>query len=142
MTTSRRSLPDVACAWLIALALLLAAVPVWADDTVRLGFLQGSRREMSRSDVRTVFDLWAQEMGARFQVPIKVTYYEDIQELRRDFLAGKINGVTADALSLARNFRIDELADGYSVIMQGRWNLELRADQELKARVERQGGRK
>jgi hypothetical protein len=132
MTSLQRTLPRVACTWLIAVVLLLAAVPVWADDTVRLGFLQGSRREMNRSDVRTVFDLWAQEMGARFQVPIKVTYYEDIQEMRRDFLAGKINGVTADALSLARNFRIDELAEGYSVIMQGRWNLELRAGKQVK----------
>ena len=132
MTMRPRLLPRVAYACLIALSLLLAAVPVWAEDTVRLGFLQGSRREMSRSDVRTVFDLWAQEMGARFQVSIKVTYYEDIQEMRRDFLAGKINGVTADALSLARNFRIDELADGYSVIMQGSWNLELRAGKQLK----------
>ena len=116
----------------LAIALLLAALPTYAEDTVRLGFLQGSRREMSHTDVRAAFDLWAQEMGARFEVPFKVSYYQDINEMRQDFLLGKINGVTADALSLARNFRIDELAEGYSVIMQGSWNLELRTGKQVK----------
>lgn len=132
MTPHARPLSRVACLWLLALALLLAALPTYAEDTVRLGFLQGSRREMSHTDVRAAFDLWAQEMGARFEVPIKVSYYQDINEMRQDFLLGKINGVTADALSLARNFRIDELAEGYSVIMQGSWNLELRTGKQVK----------
>jgi hypothetical protein len=104
-------------------ALWLAALPSCAEDTVRLGFLQGSRREMSHTDVRAAFDLWAQEMGARFQVPIKVSYYQDVKEMRQDFLLGKI---------LARNFRIDELAEGYSVVMQGSWNLELRTGKQVK----------
>jgi ABC-type phosphate/phosphonate transport system substrate-binding protein len=117
---------------LMLLSLLLPFPEAYAEETVRLGFLQGSRREMSHSDVRATFDLWAQEMGTRFQVPIKVFYYEDIREMRQDFLRGKINGITADALSLARNFRIDELAEGYSVIMQGSWNLELRTGKQMK----------
>lgn len=121
----------LACFAAVLLA-LLAALPTCAEDTVRLGFLQGARREMSHADVRTVFDLWSQEMGARFQVPIKVSYYEDIDEMRQDLLRGKINGVTADALSLTRAFRIDELADGYSVVMSGSWNLELRTGNQVK----------
>lgn len=119
---------------LLALQLLLtfATAPACAEETVRLGFLQGSRREMSHTDVRAAFDLWAQEMGARFEVPIKMFYYQNIDEMRQDFLNGKINGVTADALSLARNFGIDELSEGYSVIMQGSWDLELHAGQQVK----------
>lgn len=114
--------------WLILFELMLQVFPASADDTVRLGFLQGSRREMSYADARTAFDLWAQEMGARFQVPVKVLYYQNIAEMRRDFLLDKINSVTADSLTLARNFGLDELASGYSVVMQGPWNLELRTD--------------
>lgn len=121
----------LACFAAVLLA-LLAALPTCAEDNVRLGFLLGARREMSHADVRTVFDLWSQEMGARFQVSIKVLYYEDIDEMRQDFLRGKINGVTADALSLARAFRIDELAEGYSVVMSGSWNLELRTGNQVK----------
>ncbi len=135
MTSQARPLPVAyyrPMVFALVVALLLAALPACAEDTVRLGFLQGSRREMSHTDVRAAFDLWAQEMGARFEVPIKVSYYQDVDEMRQDFLLGKINGITADALSLARNFRIDELAEGYSVIMQGSWNLELRTGKQVK----------
>lgn len=135
MTPRARQLPIAyfrPMALALVFALLLAALPTCAEDTVRLGFLQGSRREMSHTDVRASFDLWSQEMGARFEVPVKVSYYQDVNEMRRDFLLGKINSVTADALSLARTFRIDELAEGYSVVMQGSWILELRTGKQVK----------
>lgn len=108
--------------------LLLAALltqPVWAEESVRLGFLYSVRREMSRTDVRASFDLWVQELAASFQIPVKVTYYDDIEQMKQDFRQGRINGVTAEAMALTRNFRLDELAEGYSVAMPGGWNIQL-----------------
>lgn len=112
---------------LIVLELLsvLFIAPAQADETVRLGFLNGIRRELSRAEVRTTLDLWAQELAAKFGVPVKVYYYDDIRDLRRDFLDLKINGINVDAMALARNFSPDELAEGYSVAMPGGWNLQL-----------------
>jgi hypothetical protein len=43
-----------------------------------------------------------------------VRYYSDIELLRRDFDAGRVNLVIADAMSFVRHFKPDELADGFT----------------------------
>ena len=116
--------------WLLGLASLiglLVSAGAWAEDLVSFGFYQAARAEMSRADVRTAFDLWAQELGERFQVRIKVRYFEDPALMHEAFLRDEINGVTADATTLARHFKPDELAEGYSVAMPGGFNLQLLA---------------
>lgn len=80
---------------------------------------------MSRAEVRASFDLWAEELAAKFEIPVKIYYYDDIRVMRQDFLALKINGVNVDAMTLARNFSPDELTEGFSVAMPGGWNLQL-----------------
>jgi ABC-type phosphate/phosphonate transport system substrate-binding protein len=111
--------------WLLGLLGLLLAAGAWAEDVVNLGFYQAARAEMSRTDVRTSFDLWAQELGARFQVRIKVHYFEDPILLHEAFLREEINGVNADGTTLARHFNTEELAEGFSVAMPGGFNLQL-----------------
>lgn len=110
---------------LVALAMLLFAVPANSEESVRLGFLNAARHEMNSTDVRAAFELWSRELGVDFKVPIQVSYYDDIALMREDFLQGKINAVTADAMTLATHFKLDELTEGYSVAMPGGVNLLL-----------------
>jgi len=124
-------------ACLFALFLALPAMPVPADqgqETIRLGSYSGARREWSRAEVLSTFDLWAQELASRFQVPVTFTHYDDPRDLRRDFLAGKLHGVNTDAMTFVRLFKTDELAEGYATVMKGGWDLMLFAGGDSPAR--------
>lgn len=109
---------------------LMFSSAVYAEEVIRMGFYQGARREMSRTDVRGAFSLWSQELAATFKIPVVVTFYEDPDALRQAFESGEINSVSADAMTLAKNFNIADLADGYSVAMPGGWNMLLLAGRE------------
>lgn len=100
---------------------------VYAEEIVRMGFYQGSRREMSFTEVRDSFALWSEELAATFNVPIRVTFYDDIKLMRQAFDRDEINAVSADGMALARTFKLAELADGYSVAMPAGWDLMLLA---------------
>lgn len=105
----------------------LLALPAWSEDTVHLGFLFSQTPEMSRSDIRTSFDLWVTELATQFRIPVTVNFYDDADTLAREFRQGRINGVTAEAMTFIRHFKQDELAEGYSVIRSGGWDLLLMA---------------
>ncbi|MBK6744137.1 MAG: PhnD/SsuA/transferrin family substrate-binding protein [Hydrogenophilales bacterium] len=119
--------------WLLALESALLAWPADAEETVRLGSYT-LRREWSRAEVRGTYELWAQELARKFRIPVTITQYEDVGELRRDFLSGKINGINTDAMTFVRNFRLEELAEGYRTVMKGGWNLKLYAGREAPIR--------
>ena len=65
-----------------------------------------------------------------FKVPVMVSFYEDVGSLRQAFELGEINAVSADAMTLARNFNMADLAEGYSVAMPAGWNMLLMAGRE------------
>ncbi len=113
--------------WLCVLAFSTVA---HAEETVRIGFYQGARREMSRTDLRNAFSLWSQELAATFKLPVSVTFYEDIDKMRTAFERGEINAVNADAMTLATKFNPADLADGFSVAVPGGWNMLLLASRE------------
>ncbi len=122
----------IAGSLIVTLALLLpathatsAAISAAAEESIRLGFYAGARREWSRAEVRGTFDLWAQELASKFQIPVSIFHYEDPIKMRQDFLAGKIDGINADAITLVRQYKLEELAEGYATIMKGGWNLML-----------------
>jgi hypothetical protein len=120
-------------ACLLAWVLALPAMPVPADqgqETIRLGSYSGARREWSRAEVLSTFDLWAQELARQFQVPVSFIHYDDPLDLRRDFQAGKLHGVNADAMTFVRLFKPEELAEGYATIMKGGWDLMLFAGRD------------
>ncbi len=126
--------PVLACILLALSGPRALSMPAHAEDSVRLGTLSPTNREWSRAEVRSTFDLWVKELAARFQVPVTISYYEDIDELRRDFLSGKINGVNTEAMTLVRHFKQDELAEGFATVMKGGWDLKLYAGQNVTIR--------
>jgi ABC-type amino acid transport substrate-binding protein len=83
-------------------------------ETARLGFYMKIARDLNRADVRASLDVWADELTRKFQVPAEVRYYSDIELLRRDFDAGRVNLVIADAMTFVRHFKPEELADGFT----------------------------
>lgn len=89
------------------------AVPP-TNETARLGMYMKIARDLNRSDVRAAMDVWTHELMRKFQVPSEVRYYSDIELLRRDFDAGRVNLVIADAMSFVRHFKPDELAEGFT----------------------------
>lgn len=116
-------------ALILWLGVLTVNTGVQAEEVVRMGFYQGSRREMSRTDLRNAFTLWSQELAANFKASVSVTFFEDADKMREAFQRGEINAVSADAMTLAKNFNQADLADGYSVAMPGGWHLLLLAGQ-------------
>jgi ABC-type phosphate/phosphonate transport system substrate-binding protein len=107
------------------LAGLLASPPAAAGDTIKIGIYAGTKREWTRAEVRGTFDLWAQELSTKFQIPVRIVHYDEPLGMRGDFLAGDLDGVTADALTLARHFKTEEFTEGYATLMKGGWNLML-----------------
>lgn len=110
--------------WLVLSAIDGATVAA-AEYTVRLGSYPGPRQEWSRTELRTTFDLWGQELARKFRIPVRFTHYDSPIALHQDFLAGKIDGVQADAMTFVRYFKPDELAEGYATMMKGGWNMML-----------------
>lgn len=97
--------------------LVLAIQAAWAapgGEVARLGMYMKIARDLNRADVRAAFEVWSDELMRKFQVPSEVRFYGDVESLRRDFDAGLVNLVIADAMTFVRHFRQDELADGFT----------------------------
>ncbi len=71
------------CLLLLDCPLAWAAPSVPEEETVRMGVFLRAGREKSLAEVRRSFDLWAQELGVTFQVPVKVIFFEDVEEMQR-----------------------------------------------------------
>lgn len=112
MTDARRWL-----FWLLLLALPGHAasdtVPP-TTETARLGLYMKIARDLNRTDIRAAFEFWTEELMRKFQVPSEIRYYSDVATLRRDFDAGRVNLVIADAMTFVRHFKPEELADGFT----------------------------
>lgn len=91
-----------------------APVPPPGNENARLGMYMKIARDLNRADVRAALEIWAEELTHKFNVPSEVFFYTDIATLRRDFEAGRVNLVVADAMSFVRHFKADELADGFT----------------------------
>lgn len=127
---TRRLCSGAVAGVLLLLGALLVSPGAQAEESVRMGFYQGMRREMSRTDVRAAFSLWAQELAVAFKMPIAVSFFDDVGSMRQAFERGEINAVSADAMTLAKNFTVADLAEGYSVAMPANWNMLLLAGRE------------
>lgn len=130
--------------------LLLLAVlnlPVWAastlptDEVSRLGMYLKITRDLNRTEVRAAFEVWNEELMRKFHVPTEVRYYSDMPTLRRDFDAGKVNLVIADAMSFVRYFKPDELANGFTTQLRTDASLLLLGHPEVSGKLDLAGKR-
>lgn len=101
--------------WLpILLCWLLPACHVGATESARLGVYTKIIRDLNQADSRAALEVWSAELTRKFQVPTEVRFFDDINVLRREFEADRINFVIADAMSLVRHFKPEEFADGFT----------------------------
>ncbi len=115
--------------WLVRMVTLmmlgLTCLPGIAEDSLHLGFHAEARREWTRTEVRTTFDLWAKELAKQFGLPVTISHYDDVLAMRDDLRSGKLDGVQTDIMNFVRHFRTDELSEGYVSIMREGFDLQL-----------------
>lgn len=129
------------CCFLLAWPSLSAAASAPAAEVARLGFYMKIARDLNRAEVRAALELWTKELTRNFQVPAEVTFYSDMNALRRDFDTGRINLVIADAMTFVRNFNPDELAEGFTTQLHNDASLMLMAPPGIPDRSAVQGKR-
>lgn len=131
--------------WLALLLWAIAAAPVAqaAEEVVRLGFYVKVTRDLSRAEVQSSLEFWADELGGKFNVPTQVRFYDDMRTLRRDFDRGLVNFVITSSMDFVRHFRIEELAEGFVGTLQVDHTLQLaaRADSDIRDLAQMSGKR-
>lgn len=131
----------VFCCVMLAWPSIPVASAAPAAEVARLGFYIKIARDLNRAEVRSALELWTQELTRNFQVPAEVTFYSDIDALHRDFDTGRINLVIADAMTFVRNFKPDELAEGFTTQLHNDASLMLMAPPGLSNRSDLLGKR-
>lgn len=96
------------------LILLVLPTMAFAQDVARMGFNVKIARDLNRSNVQAALGLWADELSKAYSVPTETEFYDDMATMRRDFDAGRVNLVIADAMTFVRHFKPEELADGFT----------------------------
>lgn len=121
---------------LVLLLGAIAAAPVAqaAEEVVRLGFYVKVTRDLSRAEVQSSLEFWADELGGKFNVPTQVRFYDDMRTLRRDFDHGLVNFVITSSMDFVRHFKVEELAEGFVGSIQVDHTLQLvsRADGDIR----------
>jgi len=96
---------------------LNAAENAFAEESLRAGFYSKSFPDFSAEDVEITIKLLSEELGKDVGVEAKVTAYDDIQTLRRDFETGVINFVVASSILLATEFDTTLFTDGFRLVL-------------------------
>jgi hypothetical protein len=108
---SRLALLLLAAGW-------LASLPVAAEppppDKLDMGFYLPGIRDVPQADLRVSLQLWADEMGGRYNFVAKAVSYDDIRALHRDMSAQRTHIAIAPGMELAEQFGPDEIAEGFA----------------------------
>ncbi len=93
-----------------------AADKVIEQPSLNMGLFVNSLSEVTRADVDVAFNFWAGEIGKQEGITVMTQVYTDINVMRRDFDADKINFIIASPLPLLNEFDHEQLAEGYKVV--------------------------
>ncbi len=104
---------------LLAPGLCLAQPQTQTLPAMTMGIYLPVVRDVPRKDVEVSLNFWILEMAKDANLGFNpVHFYTDLGEMKRDFESATINFVVAPALSVARLFRMDDLADGFTAYRQ------------------------
>lgn len=82
---------------------------------IAIGFYSPVIRDLPRRDVEVSLRFWLEElsrsMGLDYQ-PIRM--YDDVKEIKRDLVNGKLNFLVSTSMAVVKNFAPDELTDGFA----------------------------
>jgi ABC-type phosphate/phosphonate transport system substrate-binding protein len=82
-------------------------------ELFNMGFYLPGVRDVPRADVLVTLQLWADEIGKIYGYQAKPLLYENMTDLHRDMVSGKLNIAVAPGMEMAETFRMDELAEGF-----------------------------
>lgn len=101
---------------LVGMGLLWAATAALSapptDDTLRVAVHWGGIYDVSRADVETSVNLWANEISKALELPSQVRLYDNLADIRQALASGEANFIMADGLSFVREFDLSALSDG------------------------------
>lgn len=103
----------------IAFILLSGSVTAWADPLppIAIGFYTPVIRDFPRKDVEVSLRFWTDELARSLNLTYKpIQLYDDLDQLRRDMLAGKINFMVASSMGVVQHFAPDEISNGFTGI--------------------------
>lgn len=82
---------------------------------IAIGFYSPVIRDLPRKDVEVSLRFWVEELaravGLAYQ-PIRM--YDDVAEMKRDLVNGKLNFLVSTSMAVVKNFAPDELTDGFA----------------------------
>jgi|GEM_PF-1408418 len=88
----------------IWLVWVLAALPLAALESFRIGFYQPSSKAMNSTDFKIGMEIWLKEMAGQYGIDTKTYYYKDPKKLARAFRDKTINMAVATPLVFVRYF--------------------------------------
>ena len=111
---------------LLTLALLAAGpaavqaqAPAPLPFTLTMGIYLPVVRDVPRKDVEVSLNFWLLELAKDTKVSFNpVRFYTSVDEMKRDFDSELFNFLVAPAISVARLFRPEDLADGFTGLRQ------------------------
>ena len=89
----------------------------WSAEKAELffiGFYLPGVRDVNQADLKISLQMWADEIGRAQGIQTKMVLYENMQTLRNDVIAQRINMIVAPGMELAEAFSPEELAEGFS----------------------------
>lgn len=106
----------LAAIWLVALPAAAEQQPL---DKFNMGFYLPGIRDVPQADLRISLQLWADEMGERYDFIAKAVSYDDIRALRRDMAEQRTHMIIAPGMEIVEQFAPDEIAEGFAGLRNG-----------------------
>jgi len=107
----------------LCLVMLSAFSPVaWSaekDELFLIGFYVPGVRDVNQADLKISLQMWADEVGRVQGIQARTALYDNMQTMRNDVIAQRINMIVAPGMELAEAFSPDELAEGFSSTQKG-----------------------
>ncbi len=102
--------------WLGVLFLCIApTVAHAAPPLLATGVYMQAIRDIPRKDVEITVRFWVEEIADKAGVTIKpIQLYDDLSDLKRDVVAGKVNYIVGTPMGLVQHFSDEDLAGGFT----------------------------
>jgi ABC-type phosphate/phosphonate transport system substrate-binding protein len=86
---------------------------------LHMGYHLPSFNNVSQKDVKISLNFWAKELGAKTGLKLINYFYKDIDSLKADFEAGKIDSINTSLPLIASKFDINTLSSGFKPVVRG-----------------------
>jgi hypothetical protein len=100
--------------WIAFVGAAPPGLAVQEAEQLTMGFYLPGIREANQADVRISLQLWADEVGRKYDIQARALTYDDMSALRQAVDRRSVNLVIAPGMELAEAFAPEELAEGFA----------------------------